>query len=90
MIMRKFIKAIALLCVCMFNGNANAIEMQDTLRGKTIIVVPVQKIKPVDTGYVIEVEGKTYTVWKGPKGGMYYIVKGKKVYLTKKQKALIK
>jgi len=87
--MRKFIKAFALLCACMLSGNAGAIQMQDTLRGKTIIVVPVEK-KATDTGYTIDVDGRLYKVWRGPKGGMYYITKEGRVYLTKKQKALIK
>lgn len=63
----------------------------DELQGKCLIVQKAEKdTKPVDTGYTIKVDGKIYKIYRGPKGGMFYVVDGKKQYLTKKQKALIK
>lgn len=99
--MKKFIKNIdwsgILLCVlfaaiglfCIFGSCAQA-HAEDTLQGKCIVVAQSKKTQPVDTGYTIQVDNKTYKVWRGPKGGCYYIKDGKKVYLTKKQRALIK
>lgn len=62
----------------------------DELQGKCIVVSQKSDNKPVDTGYTIKVDGKIYKIYRGPKGGMYYTKDGKKVYLTKKQKALVK
>lgn len=61
----------------------------DRLQGKTIVVDKTTK-SATSTGYSIKVDGKTYPVMKGPRGGYYYTKSGKKVYLTKAQKALIK
>lgn len=59
------------------------------LQGKTIVVNKTTK-SATTTGYNIQVDGKTYQVMRGPRGGYYYTKGNKKVYLTKAQKALIK
>ena len=99
--MKKFIKNTdwtgILLCImfaatvlfCIFSCCIEA-HADDTLQGKCIVVTQPIKAQPTDTGYTIKVDGAVYKVWRGPKGGCYYIKDGKKVYLTKKQRALIK
>ena len=98
--MKKFIKNIdwgGIICCILFTGAmlycliGCAVQAHaDTIQGKTIIVEQKSKPQPVLTGYSIKVDGKVYQIYRGPKGGVYYMKDGKKVYLTKKQKALIK
>lgn len=77
------VMAIILLGAC--NGiHCNA----QSLQGKTIVVNKEKAGKA--TGYSIQVDGKTYPILQGPRGGLYYMKGDKKVYLTKKQKELIK
>jgi hypothetical protein len=78
-----------IMVFCIFGCYAQA-HADDTLQGKCIVVTQPKKAQPVDTGYTIKVDSVVYKVWRGAKGGCYYIKNGKKVYLTKKQKALIK
>lgn len=98
--MKKFIKNIdwsgILSCLlfagiglfCLFGSCVEA--HADTIQGKCIIVEQKSKPQPVNTGYSIKVDGKVYQIYRGAKGGLYYMKDGKKVYLSKKQKALIK
>lgn len=99
--MKKFIKNIdwsgillcalfAALCLLCWFGSCTEAHADDTLQGKCIVITQPKKAQPTDTGYTIQVDNKTYKVWRGARGGCYYIKDGKKVYLTKKQKALIK
>lgn len=99
--MKKFIKNVdwsgillcalfAILCLFCWFGSCVKAHADDTLQGKCIVVTQPEKAQQIDTGYTIKVCDKTYKVWRGPKGGCYYIKDGKKVYLTKKQRALIK
>jgi len=101
--MKKFIKNIDwaalflsiaygfLFAICILGSYTEA--RADELQGKCIIVTSQQEKtdkKPVDTGYTIKVDGKIYKIYRGPRGGLYYVVEGKKQYLTAKQKELIK
>lgn len=89
---KTFIIAVlygALTAFCFLGACVSA--HADELQGKCLIVQKTEKDnKPVDTGYTIKVDDKIYKIYRGPKGGMFYVVDGKKQYLTKKQKALIK
>lgn len=98
--MKKFIKnnwLDFLLCaffaltmvMCIF-GSCIQARADDTLQNKCIVVTQPKKARPTDTGYTIKVDSVVYKVWRGPKGGCYYIKNGERVYLTKKQRALIK
>lgn len=79
----------SVMLFCLFGHAIQA--HSDTIQGKCIIVEQKDKQpKPELTGFTIKVEGKIYQIYRGPRGGMYYRKDGKKVYLTKKQKALIK
>ena len=98
--MKKFIKDnwvdfllcafFAFIMVTCFIGSCIQARADDTLQNKCIVVTQPKKAQPTDTGYTIKVDSVVYKVWRGPKGGCYYIKDGKKVYLTKKQKALVK
>lgn len=76
-----------IILMCVFCGTAHA---ESKLVGKTIVVENTTKKEATKTAYTIEVNGKRYVVYRGPRGGYYYMVGDKKVYLTKEQKALIK
>lgn len=78
-----------IVILCTFSCHAQA-HADDTLQSKCIVVIQPKKAQPIDTGYTIRIDNKTYKIWRGVKGGYYYIKNGKKVYLTKKQRALIK
>lgn len=75
-----------IVMMCVFSPAAQAAE--PVLQGKTIVVENTNKAG--NTGYTIKVDGKLYAIMRGPRGGLYYMKDGKKVYLTAKQKALIK
>lgn len=69
----------------------------DELQGKCIVIQPkVKEVKedkakePEFIGYTIKIDDKEYKIYRGPKGGLFYVVNGKKRYLTKEQKELIK
>lgn len=78
-----------LFVICIFGSFVEA--HADELQGKCI-VVSSEKVdkKPVDTGYTIKIDGKIYKIYRGPRGGLFYVIDGKPKYLTKKQKELIK
>lgn len=78
-----------LMAFCIIGCCAQAHADEPQLQ-KKCIVVSTTKATPTDTGYTIKVDNKVYKVFRGPRGGYYYMKDGKKVYLTAKQKALIK
>lgn len=87
--MKKIIKIVLLICILCTQAYALPTK-KDTLQSKCIVVLQPQKEKPMDTGYTIrDLDGLQHKIYRGPKGGYYYTKQRKKIYLTKKQKALI-
>lgn len=80
----------SLMLTFLFFATITANAQEPRLEGKCIVVDKKVKQQPVKTGYTIKVGNVVYDIYKGPKGGLYYVKNGKKVYLTKKQAALIK
>lgn len=81
---------VGALLTILFFASLTTNAQEPKLVDKCIIVEKKENTQPVKTDYSIKVDGKTYPIYRGPKGGLYFIKDGKKVYLTKKQKALIR
>lgn len=75
-------KKLVLILVALFtlSLSSNAQEVKQT--GKTFEVKKKEKKnEPIDTGYIITVDGTSYPIYKGTRGGYFYVKGGKKVYV---------
>lgn len=52
-------------------------------QGKTFEVTKKERTKSesIATGYTIVVDGISYPIYKGKRGGYYYVIEGKKKYV---------
>jgi len=75
----SFILAVSM---CAIAAHAYGETPQKTL----VIGAKTEKGAKTATEYRIQKDGKTYIVYRGPKGGYFYLIGEKKIYLTKSQK----
>ena len=92
--MRKLFLILMLVMGISSIGAAQSSDAKVQKNGNTFSVVKAEKssktTEPVATGYNYEVKGKTYPVFQGAKGGLFYVNdNGKKSYLPKEVKEAI-
>lgn len=77
-------KLVLILISCFaLSLSCNAQEVRQT--GKTFEVQKKKKEKsePILTGYTIKVDGISYPIYKGERGGYFYLKEGKRKYVPK-------
>ena len=84
--MRRFILClfIALLTIGPIGADAKIVKKGNTWTQVDSTKTNKQKPQDPKVGTFKDKEGKTYDVYKGSRGGYYYIKNGKKRYLPKK------
>lgn len=57
--------------------------------GNVLVISKAEKGAKTATVYTVKVNGKEYRIYRGPKGGYFYEIDGKRRYLTAKQKEIL-
>lgn len=80
-------KKLVMILVALFTLTLSVSAQEVKRTGKTFEVTKKEKpnTEPVNTGFTIKVNGITYPIYKGVRGGYFYYVKGeqKKRYVPK-------
>lgn len=69
---------------CCINASADT-QKKDTM----LVVKKAKKGDKTKTVYTIKIDDKVYPIYKGPRGGYFYEINGKRRYLTAKQKQIL-
>lgn len=87
--MKKLVLILISCFALSLSGNAQEVVQTGS---KTFEVKKKQKenTEPTNTGYVIVVDGITYPIYKGARGGYYYLKDGKKKYVPAEVKQKLK
>lgn len=82
-------KLVILLISC-FALSLSGIAQEVRQTGSKTFEVKKKENEPINTGFTIVVDGISYPIYKGKRGGYFYIKNGKKAYVPDEVKERLK